>query len=112
LVIAKFLPTDIKISTDTATEIKVDVTITLSADFASGGNAVATRSIGSAAFSSSGGGYVSGITAQLVRNDNVLASVNVSQSRNNSGIPDPAEVIAGRLGDKLVCLLTSSYCKY
>jgi hypothetical protein len=112
LVIAKFLPTDIKISNDSATEVKVDVTITSSADFAGGGNAVATGSIGSSAFSSSGGGYVSGITAQLVKNGNVLASVNVSQSRNNSGIPDPPEVLAGSLGDKLVCLLTDGHCGY
>jgi hypothetical protein len=110
LIIQDFLATNIKISNDSTADSKIDITITLSSDFAGGGSAVATHSIGSASFSNSGGGYISGITAQIIQADNVLASVSVSQSRTTSGIPDPPEVIAERIAAKIVCIYTEKDC--
>jgi hypothetical protein len=79
---------------------------------AGGGNAIATRGIGSASFTNSAGGYVSGITAQIIRSENIIASVTVSQSRTNSGIPDPPERIADDLANRIVCVFTRGWCDY
>jgi len=56
---------------------------------------------------SSEGTYVSGITAQVVRNGEIIASTTATQSRVKRVIPSPPEVIGKTIGKQLVKIITT-----
>jgi len=50
------------------------------------------------------GRYVSGISAQIVKGNEIIASATVTQARTDLWIPDPVEVMARKLGKKIKSL--------
>jgi hypothetical protein len=113
LIVQEFLPSDIKLSDDSITDANIDLTITLVSDMAGGGDVIATQGFAGGSFSNSSGSYVSGINAQIFIQKDIIASATVSQSRTDSGVPDPPEEIARIMGLKLICILKSGVdCEY
>lgn len=56
---------------------------------------------------SSEGAYVSGITAQIIKNGEIVASTTATQSRVKGVIPSPPEVLGKKVGKQLVEIITS-----
>ena len=114
VIIQELLSTDIRVLQDSLADAKIELTATMISDMAMGGASSATRTLGVSSFSGSAGGYISGITAQIIKSGEILASITADQTRNSSGNPDPPEEITLELADKLICVLRYDYnhCGY
>lgn len=73
-------------------------TITFTADAVSSSGAFLGSYGGAAVSSQSAGRYVSGITAQIIKDNEIIGSATVTQVRSDSWIPDPAEVMGKKIG--------------
>ena len=51
--------------------------------------------------SGTAGSYVSGITAQLIKGDEIIAAASETQVRTDFRIPDPPEVMARKIGKEI-----------
>lgn len=112
LIAQEFLTTKIILTDTGVVDVLIDLTVTLTSDQAGGGSAMAYHGSAGASFSNSSGSYISGINAQLMQANSLLASLTVSQSRTEKGIPDAPEEISLQIAKKIVCVLTDStgYC--
>lgn len=107
-IVGSFLPSGITIVEEGEADAVIKGTITFTADSLSSSSGAITSSFGATSSLSSAGGYVSGITAQVVRGG-VIASVMVTQVRMPRWIPDPAEVMGMKVGKKLVRIMTLTF---
>ncbi|MCX5779041.1 MAG: hypothetical protein NTU66_07500 [Elusimicrobia bacterium] len=105
-IVETLLPTDIKVVNENNTpDAIVQGSISFTYDSVASGFAHSGKTSGSAYGSGTSGGYVSGITAQIVVNNEIVAAASETQTRTDLWIPDPAEVMARKIGDKLVKIL-------
>ncbi len=85
IIIEMLLPSGIRIVNDKASaDAVIRGTITFSHDAVS-----------------SGGGYVSGITAHIIKANEIIAAASETQMRTEYWIPDPPEVMARKVGKKI-----------
>ncbi len=106
-IIESFLSSNVGVIEEGEADAIIKGTITLTADSVSGASGAITSSFGMAASLSSSGGYVSGITAQVVKGGEIIASATVTQVRTSDWIPDPAEIMGKKVGRQLVRIMTS-----
>ena len=104
-IIQELLASDIKLTDNTETDAKIELTITSASDFAMGGMSTASRSYGVSSFSGSSGDYISGITAQIIKDGEILTSVTVTQLRTASGLPESPIDLSFKLARNLLYIL-------
>ena len=110
MLIEELLGTNLSIVDDTNANVIIVGIITISSDQASSGGAF----VGASQYSSSGGAYtigtagayVSGITAQIVKDKKVLASVTYTQARTPDWVPDAPQVIGRQIRKRLRKILS------
>jgi PBP1b-binding outer membrane lipoprotein LpoB len=105
-IIEMLLPSNIRIVTDKASaDAVIQGSITFSHDAVSSGGAYVGQTAGGAYASSTAGSYVSGITSQITKGDEIIAAASVTQVRTEFWIPDPPEVMARKIGEKIKTIL-------
>ena len=104
-IIETLLPLGIKVVRDGEADAVFEGTITFSEDIVSSEGAVVSEESGSAYGSGTAGRYVSGITVQVVKGNEILAVSTVTQVRTALWIPDPAEVMGRKVGKKIAQIL-------
>ena len=101
-IIEMLLPSNIRIVTDKdRADAIIQGSITLSNDAVSSGGAYVGQTAGGAYASSTAGGYVSGITSKILKGGEIIAAASVTQVRTDLWIPDPPEVMARKMGEKI-----------
>jgi len=97
-IIEMLIPSGVKImNTKTNADVVVQGSITFSNDAVT--SAGATRNYAAAV--GTAGGYVSGITIRLLKGDEIIAAASETQVRTSMWIPDPAEVMARKAGNRI-----------
>ena len=105
-IIEILLPSNIRIVTDKASaDVVIQGSITFSHDAVSSGGAYFGQTAGGAYASSTAGSYVSGITTQIIKGDEIIAATSETQVRTDMWIPDPPEVMARKVGEKIKHML-------
>lgn len=100
-IIEMLLPTDIRIIEEGNADALIKGSITFAYDRVSSGGASISTTGGGAYVSGTEGSYVSGITAQIVIDNQIIGASSVTQVRTDLWIPDPPEVMARKIGKKI-----------
>jgi len=101
-IIEVLIPTGIKIVTNNdSADVIIQGTITLTYDAVSSGGAFVGQNAGSSYESGTAGSYVSGITVQIIKDDEIIAAASETQVRTDLWLPDPPEVMARKIGENI-----------
>jgi PBP1b-binding outer membrane lipoprotein LpoB len=101
-IVEMLLASRLSVVTDPAkADIIINGTITFADDAIASGGAFNYKSTGTAHLSAGAGCYVSGITAHLIKGDDIVAATSVTQVRTDLWIPDPPEVMARMIGKRI-----------
>jgi hypothetical protein len=102
LIVQELLNTNISVLSDTDfANTKINITATIVSDAANGGGSFANNYETKSSFAGSTGTYVAGITAQIIQENSVWASITVSQKRTPKGMPSPVEELSHILAVKI-----------
>lgn len=102
VIMEMLLTSNIRVVIDSAkADVTVQGTITFSEDAVASGGAYIGQTAGGAYASGTSGHYVSGITARLVRNGEIVGAATETQVRTDLWIPDPPEVMARKIGTEI-----------
>jgi hypothetical protein len=113
MIVSELLSTNIIIKNEGEADIVLEGMITLNNDrvFSSEGIVTANSYMTGGVTSSKGseGLYISGITVQLIKNGEPLASATIEQSRTSQGIPSSPEFMGAWIGEEIRALLRKQF---
>ena len=110
MIIEELLNLPIRVVKSGDADAIIEGTITFSSDAVTSSGAYlganANYASGAAVSSGTAGVYVSGINAQIIKDGQILASATFTQVRTHDWIPDPAEVMGRKIGERIRRVLT------